>query len=1457
MARTVTFVWDRHSVPGADDGDFLLPVNLHRELEDFDTDAQVTLSKIQLRAVSFDVDPTLRCTRHYTETDILPGEASTDTRWHGRSQRYRVEMQEKRENGVGQLMVWGRFMSTQIGGRQTRGSIENPKATVMALDATTGEYLTPGNREIGTPFRIGITGSGNHTGEQQYFPRRPVGTDFSTVVIETPDEATEDLRQMPITMMQDATDPCKWTPMFPGQLQETWFQRGTPAQQGSRDILTDEELKGDLWDWRELYQCGAVRVEGGRLVRKDPLYPDVSQRNRPLSWYTVTCDQGGRYLVVDDALVEKRTTSGMSDESSGGGFIIVSTEIEPRNNDTPGRRKSFNLVPRLLRRQTARNISDPVLSASPPMPKSLQFNSAGGVSLQLMFGAGVARDSLKPITRADLGPDRVFYPQMQAYETRNSDKAKLPWAPLPDAPTQQLRDVMSAVWKADMQRGGDYSETESEGGAARQGVSFDRMKVPFICLPAGPDSLASGAAGFIHVRPNAEAQRYTGVPSVDTDSYVRSAVTGDAKVVLESVNVGSVSPYEADAVFPGPWTPIDQSVVTKYAGDRDAVDVHQSSVTWQRGVRKTKTGTAGDDQATRQDMLTRAGLSNPLPRHDADSTPMRARPGHGHIASYVPVELGMQRFWALGSVHNVGVGSTFTGSRNGTVWKVFRRDPANKVFSSLSEEAGRAFQPLIMPVHRDEETAAVMGTVSKVVLQIPPAGPRRSLRRRLDYDARSSGPSDVLYDSRSRDDPSCISTVGLVRELHPRHRLYPRGHMQIFTMYHLCQNRDDGYAPTYSQGDLLFRTITFAADPPAYKPNAVLADRQNGLCQLQEFWEVIGVCVNNDLVASQSHDEWDWRAQNTVSYRQTADPDGVETMVTGMDVVFSFMCRKKDSRLVTVKGGLAQNIAHYADVAHALGNTASLIPQTRSMRCDIMGSLDDDATELGVNSDELSMIGKDADTMDGTGITPSTIDTLNFRIYKPSENEGMFDEPFNGHLPQFYAPAATNYTGIWYQTVGGTFNEDGTVDVPLTTAATWANPPLDDKHESTWTPPFSASGPFVPPPWDALLPEGPTLMRSWAWSQSVNGDGTRPNFEKIEAQTSGTSAVPATGLTTTKHLMSWTGYPVYGAMMPPDLVVNRVYRTSDEPVTSAFDVFGVGSGGVFPQFSEIGDSRKNDGTQTPAAAPPDPADSSGTHPRQMTNSPTFQNPQDINQIGSLSVFREPANFKNIPFKVTSTVKAAPRVELLVASMDTAPIRAGDTLQFSSADLTSSMGTGTEGAAQVQSWATWEVRNDFDQQVGGQTPDWDEHFEIPGAWNGVEFSQKRWLDSLASTLDAQEDTDYGGTWRASSSKAPDWHGFGRLRSESAPAGWRGPVPVGHAEHAVRAFDSSSSAWLGAQPKSPLDRTQFMMPWLQWANVHMREDAVTPGVMMAEFDMQMLARGAASGGQSMDQAQYRIV
>ena len=129
--------------------------------------------------------------------------------------------------------------------------------------------------------------------------------------------------------------------------------------------------------------------------------------------------------------------------------------------------------------------------------------------------------------------------------------------------------------------------------------------------------------------------------------------------------------------------------------------------------------------------------------------------------------------------------------------------------------------------------------------------------------------------------------------------------MQIFTMYHLCQNRDDGYAPTYSQGDLLFRTITFAADPPvATDPTAARGrgsgrqaqhTRKSGLCQQQEFWEVVGVCVNNDLVASQSHDEWDWRAQNTVSYRQTADPDGVETMVTGMDVVFSFMCRKKDS----------------------------------------------------------------------------------------------------------------------------------------------------------------------------------------------------------------------------------------------------------------------------------------------------------------------------------------------------------------------------------------------------------------------------------------------------------------------------------------------------------------------------------------------------------------------------------
>jgi len=137
--------------------------------------------------------------------------------------------------------------------------------------------------------------------------------------------------------------------------------------------------------------------------------------------------------------------------------------------------------------------------------------------------------------------------------------------------------------------------------------------------------------------------------------------------------------------------------------------------------------------------------------------------------------------------------------------------------------------------------------------------------------------------------------------------------MQIFTMYHLCQNRDDGYAPTYSQGDLLFRTITFAADPPvATDPTAARGrgsgrqaqhTRKSGLCQQQEFWEVVGVCVNNDLVASQSHDEWDWRAQNTVSYRQTADPDTVGTDVTGMDVFFSFMCCKKDSRLVTVTGG--------------------------------------------------------------------------------------------------------------------------------------------------------------------------------------------------------------------------------------------------------------------------------------------------------------------------------------------------------------------------------------------------------------------------------------------------------------------------------------------------------------------------------------------------------------------------
>jgi len=73
-----------------------------------------------------------------------------------------------------------------------------------------------------------------------------------------------------------------------------------------------------------------------------------------------------------------------------------------------------------------------------------------------------------------------------------------------------------------------------------------------------------------------------------------------------------------------------------------------------------------------------------------------------------------------------------------------------------------------------------------------------------------------------------------------------------------------------------------------------------------------------------------------------------------MDVVFSFMCRKKDSRLVTVAGGLAQEIAHYADEAHRLSAPATLIPQTRSMRCDIMGALDDDSTTLRCGH-ELSM----------------------------------------------------------------------------------------------------------------------------------------------------------------------------------------------------------------------------------------------------------------------------------------------------------------------------------------------------------------------------------------------------------------------------------------------------------------------------------------------------------------------
>ena len=78
------------------------------------------------------------------------------------------------------------------------------------------------------------------------------------------------------------------------------------------------------------------------------------------------------------------------DDGAARGFItVVSTEIEPSVN-VPGRRKTSNLVPRLLRRQTARNISDPHLSASPPMPKSLQFNSAGGVSLPPMAGEAVA-----------------------------------------------------------------------------------------------------------------------------------------------------------------------------------------------------------------------------------------------------------------------------------------------------------------------------------------------------------------------------------------------------------------------------------------------------------------------------------------------------------------------------------------------------------------------------------------------------------------------------------------------------------------------------------------------------------------------------------------------------------------------------------------------------------------------------------------------------------------------------------------------------------------------------------------------------------------------------------------------------------------------------------------------------------------------------------------------------------
>jgi hypothetical protein len=112
------------------------------------------------------------------------------------------------------------------------------------------------------------------------------------------------------------------------------------------------------------------------------------------------------------------------------------------------------------------------------------------------------------------------------------------------------------------------------------------------------------------------------------------------------------------------------------------------------------------------------------------------------------------------------------------------------------------------------------------------------------------------------------------------------------------------------------------------------------------------------------------------------------------------------------------------------------------------------------------------------------------------------------------------------------------------------------------------------------------------------------------------------------HLMSTVRFPVHGKMMAPDLVVNREYVASSVFVTSAYKFFSEDVAGGFPRFSSIAHSSKNDNTTDTTTTTTE----KGTDPHRTKPQNVMCYPGDLNQISSVALFVDPANFQS-DFKV--------------------------------------------------------------------------------------------------------------------------------------------------------------------------------------------------------------------------------